>query len=497
MVVWTLLSAIFLGLFKVKRFRLDHRFGIVQALYFALPLGFVLSLLCSWTWWSPVVERKFTNWIITQKQQLSSTFEPLAFSESFYTSNMPSSSLAWYSDWMRHFDLAWGLVFLLGLVIFWRIGHFILEWNRLRHFREKLHDSENMEWQQIHTALCHKLGLDATKIRLCECDEVAVPFTFGWRKPVVVLPACSFQHIVEVEQVLFHELMHIRHNDFAWHIVERWVGIIFGFHPMARLLQKRIALFREQLCDAAVLALGRYKPAQYAQLLFRFSTQQTVATSSFPVLSMSNHFDDLKTRLISLNEHKKYENSCTHWMKQHQRTKALSLLLFGVMVAMLVFMRINTYEPPPIFTQYARQVSGCTFQLRTGTYIIKHKGEVIQDNVYQSSDSGCDLAYQKTDLGVLMFSVQPFAGAVVAGYVKGNDLYLTHEGFELELHNSRTLFGQGEYAPIYAHYLSDHVLAEESLTKNETYKNNAYNMLVLDAFSANWLRLSAKNRANI
>ena len=87
-------------------------------------------------------------------------------------------------------------------------------------------------------------------------DDVAGPVTFGWRNPVVLLPA----HFPSLDgpmrdAILCHELQHVERQDWLFTIAEELVRGVLWFHPAIWWVIGEIQLAREQAVDQAVIEM--------------------------------------------------------------------------------------------------------------------------------------------------------------------------------------------------------------------------------------------------
>lgn len=101
-------------------------------------------------------------------------------------------------------------------------------------------------------------------------DDAMTPFTAGFAKPVIVLPASFPEKLTdeEMQHVLLHEEAHIARRDQWANLLARVIGVFFGLHPVAALALARIERERERACDDwVVAATGEAKP--YAASLTR------------------------------------------------------------------------------------------------------------------------------------------------------------------------------------------------------------------------------------
>jgi beta-lactamase regulating signal transducer with metallopeptidase domain len=105
-------------------------------------------------------------------------------------------------------------------------------------------------------------------ISLCVSERVQVPAAIGLVKPVVVLPTWLMDELPaeELNQVLLHELAHLRRKDDWTNLLQQVVKALFFFHPAVWWIERRISLEREIACDDAVLA-ETASPRSYAECL--------------------------------------------------------------------------------------------------------------------------------------------------------------------------------------------------------------------------------------
>ena len=95
-------------------------------------------------------------------------------------------------------------------------------------------------------------------VTLLLSDDVASPVTFGWRDPVVLLPA-GFPELPERMQdaILCHELLHVERRDWLCTLAEELVRAVLWFHPAIWWVIGEIQLAREQTVDQAVIETTR------------------------------------------------------------------------------------------------------------------------------------------------------------------------------------------------------------------------------------------------
>lgn len=107
--------------------------------------------------------------------------------------------------------------------------------------------------------------------------RVESPVTFGWRRPVVLLPIGFAELPLRAQRgVLCHELLHVRRRDWLAALFEEGVRAVLWFHPGVWMLLARIALSREQVVDREAVRLTGSRRAYLEALRAFAGSWQTV-----------------------------------------------------------------------------------------------------------------------------------------------------------------------------------------------------------------------------
>jgi TonB family protein len=93
------------------------------------------------------------------------------------------------------------------------------------------------------------------------------PVTFGFLRPVILLPAACLQD----EPVACHELLHVRRRDWLFAVMEECVLALFWFHPAMWWLMAQIQLAREEAVDQEAVAILNSRQ-QYLESLLALAT---------------------------------------------------------------------------------------------------------------------------------------------------------------------------------------------------------------------------------
>ncbi len=119
------------------------------------------------------------------------------------------------------------------------------------------------DWLELFDELRGRLKVRQT-VRLGISKAVAVPVTFGWLRPVVLLPeAARGWEDAQLREALLHELAHVRRHDWPLQMIARAARALHWFNPLVWLLSRRLLLEAELACDDQVLRAGT-GPAGYA-----------------------------------------------------------------------------------------------------------------------------------------------------------------------------------------------------------------------------------------
>lgn len=128
-------------------------------------------------------------------------------------------------------------------------------------------------------------------------QNVSVPFTYGHRRPAILLPteAATWSNL-DLQRVFVHELEHIKRGDWLVQVFSRAVCSIYWFQPLAWIAWRKICLEAERASDDAVLM--RTERTDYAEQLVGLARRLSNSLPS-PVLSMANR-SDLSRRVRSI-----------------------------------------------------------------------------------------------------------------------------------------------------------------------------------------------------
>lgn len=168
--------------------------------------------------------------------------------------------------------------FLISMILISRIALGRLLVNRAARRMERLDDPHLLERANLQ---CKTLGLlNFPEFRAAE--TIAVPVTFGWRTPVILLPADWHEWTTDkLDLVLAHELSHIQRGDYLIRIVSALNKSLYWFHPLSWWLERRLLELAEHLSDDAALSAVSAPRERYADILGDFAGSPGRASRRF------------------------------------------------------------------------------------------------------------------------------------------------------------------------------------------------------------------------
>ena len=147
-------------------------------------------------------------------------------------------------------------------VTIWLVGAFVglgvllVGLARLRWLRASSSRVTDGRWHRLCADLSRSYGL-TRGVALLLGPRPGLVATWGWRRPVVMLPASASEWSAErMRVVLLHELAHVRRGDWLLQLAAEALRCVWWFNPMAWLVRARLRRESEHAADDLVLARG-------------------------------------------------------------------------------------------------------------------------------------------------------------------------------------------------------------------------------------------------
>ena len=154
------------------------------------------------------------------------------------------------ANWLVLVVTVWSIGALLGL------ASVLAGQVQLSRLARNAHPLHTTDWTLLLSEACERLRL-RRPVRLMQSAEDLMPLTWGWWRPVVLLPAEAAQWPPERRRVvLLHELAHAKRWDCLTQSLARIVCAFYWVNPLAWLATRRMCVERERACDDLVLNSG-------------------------------------------------------------------------------------------------------------------------------------------------------------------------------------------------------------------------------------------------
>ena len=204
----------------------------------------------------------------------------------------------------------WTAIWIAGMTVL--SGIFLLSYLRSKQeFRNALPiQNENVTaWLNEHHL--------KRKIEIRQLSGINTPMTYGLFHPVILLPPnTDLDNKQQLEYILFHEYVHIRHYDTALKFLAAIALCIHWFNPLVWVLYILFNRDIELACDECVIRrFGRENRAAYARTLISMEERKSF------IAPFCNNFSKnaIEERIVSIMKTKK--------------SSAVALFAAGVIVA--------------------------------------------------------------------------------------------------------------------------------------------------------------------
>ena len=241
-------------------------FGLCLALDWLVNSASVRFIL-----WSGFVYGSAAYWLLLTNGVLIGG-EPPAHIRAAMAQPVISAAGAWQISpaWVLPLGVAMRLAGIVYLVI---VSYIVFT-----HVRKRRHlqwvlgftSEPPVEIAQAFQSLANRLHVGRS--RLLILSGATSPATFGWIRPTVLLPTDCLEHDrSELEDILRHELHHVRRWDSVWNGLALACRALLFFHPAAWYAVGKMQFDRELACDLAVVSHSPARRGIYAECLVRFA----------------------------------------------------------------------------------------------------------------------------------------------------------------------------------------------------------------------------------
>ncbi len=158
-------------------------------------------------------------------------------------------------------EMIW-LAGAVGCVLVLLVG-----FGRLAHLASRGRRVEDGLWTRICADVAREYGVQQG-VRLLQSDHPALLATWGWRRPIVILPRGAQSWTEDrIRIVLLHELAHVARGDWPIQVLAGIARAIYWFNPFLWIACRRLRQESERAADDAVLNRGVEGSAYASELV--------------------------------------------------------------------------------------------------------------------------------------------------------------------------------------------------------------------------------------
>jgi beta-lactamase regulating signal transducer with metallopeptidase domain len=267
------------------------------------------------------------------------------------------------SDWL----LPLWLMGVIGVA-----GWFALQYWSVRWLTMHAVEVEQGELVDLLHRLRRHVGLKRP-VRLRIGHRTMMPMTWGIFRPVVLLPEnVAAWPASRQEDVLLHELAHIKRRDHLSQVLAQLACALHWFNPLTWYAGRRMMLEREHACDDTVLNRGT-RPSDYATNLLEVArSMKRGPVTSMAAIAMAGR-STLKDRLKAVLDEGRTRNPLGG------RVTAVALLLVAAVALPLATLEVVTVEEAlAVGPKAGEHQRGSRVLVDGDAPVIIHDGQVIE-----------------------------------------------------------------------------------------------------------------------
>ncbi|MFZ4770428.1 MAG: M56 family metallopeptidase [Ferruginibacter sp.] len=306
---------------------------------------------------SPLFKRNFL-YVLLGVQLLLSGFTFLIIYREPFNPLLPDLSLSiqhsLQNSWLASYaPVLYGIYWM---VVVYRVVNAYVLWKHFKLDYKQTLLKPSIDLRLFTQTKIFQLGIKR-KVSIWCSQHINSPLTFGFWKPVILLPIALVNKLSmeETEALIVHELTHIRNHDYLLNWLLLAVETLYFFNPFVRIVAQKIKLEREKNCDVQVLQFN-YGTILYAETLHKTAQFQQIQLSQ-QLAAVANK-KQLLERIFYFSNPKNL-----HFKRSNTRVAAgsfLLMLLINVVLA-LVFIQHQSIKnkgidfadrfPPSIYNE--------------------------------------------------------------------------------------------------------------------------------------------------
>lgn len=419
MIIWTVVALLaFIGLKVSRNLNPLYHYHLRTAIIAAIPFGLISSFLIQ---------------LLVSNSSTSSSFEPVFFvieSPIAQAFNSTVTSTSFTPDWFEPHFLLGAITTALFFISVLMLFRLFWTYFNLKKLHKSLTKIELMNIPAFENT-------NSKGIKLSYHDHPLVPFTFGWKQPIIVLPNSIKNDPKKVQMAIQHEMVHIRRGDYLLQLFLSSIQSILWFHPLIWFGSKEIETYREISCDQEVLSTKGISVKSYASMLYELVPLQK-GIGSFSI-SMAVQKSTLKQRIETMKYHKLHKNS----FKRSMLFLAVMIIAITIPIACSDMQHSSYVE--------LEELETATLGLENATMTING---LEQDVIPGMSSTGVAAFFINAgDFGVFKIAPRKFEGGVPSGKIIGNTVDFTINELKVMITSKNNILSSIQEAEVWVeHY---------------------------------------------
>lgn len=419
--IWTLVALVAFAFLKMLRYLNPiYQYHLRAATLVAVPFGLLVTYLIQF------ISERFTD---------SGAFEGAIFvvESSMAMGVTPTPAASFSPNWTEPnflIGLFTAVVILVSALMLFRLTWSYFSLRNLYHSLSKIPLGE--------VPGTNSLGL--TGVKVAYHDNPLVPFTFGWKQPIIVLPNSIKDDQEKIRMAIQHELVHIKRGDYLLQLILSVIESLFWFHPLVHLGSREIETYREISCDQEVLNVSGVSLKKYASMLYELVPLNR-GYGNFSV-SMAVQNSTLKKRIETMSYHRIYKTSL----------KRSLLFLLTMIIAVTVPIACSDLRGPGAIDESS--LENAQLQL-SNTQIYINSVEIEQNATKGVSTSGLGaLLINAKEYGIFKIAPRSFNGGTRAGMISDNNLTFRINELKVTVTSSAPILTGINEAEVWVEHLS-------------------------------------------
>ena len=287
---------------------------------------------------SPVIKRNILYGLLLAQLLLSiSTFFIYSTGQVLYYTDLIATNFSGIFTGIPWLEKAapW-LIGAYMAILLYKSGLLIFNWMRFKANTKTSRIKPSIDLKLFTRLKSFEFGI-RRKVELWYSSNISTPMTFGFFKPVILLPIALLNNLSleETETLIIHELTHIKNNDYFLNWLLVACETVFFFNPFIQMIGNSVRLEREKNCDTHVLQFN-YPAISYAETLLKVASFKTTPAPFFLAAALKN--TQLFKRIRFFTKEKNL------WFYKRNYTGLAIALIVMVIVVNLFLLNIIKHE---------------------------------------------------------------------------------------------------------------------------------------------------------